>query len=54
MKWMAFWLYASLVAAAFLFNLLGLLNLYPLYVTAPILFIVLFLPVYFMNRQRLK
>lgn len=52
MKWVAFWFYVSLITAAFFFNLLGLLNLYPLYVTAPALFFVLFIPVYVMNRQK--
>ncbi|MFK2825806.1 hypothetical protein QYG89_09000 [Bacillus sp. B190/17] len=52
MKWMVFWLYLSLVAAAFFFNVLGLLNLYPIYLTAPFLFFVLFLPVYVVNRQK--
>ncbi|WP_338753574.1 hypothetical protein [Bacillus sp. FJAT-52991] len=54
MKWIAFWLYVSLIAIAFLFNLLGLMRLYPLYLTAPLLFIVLFFPVYFLNRKNKK
>ncbi len=54
MKWLAFWLYVSLIMIAFLFNLLGLMRLYPVYVTAPLLFIVLFFPVYLFNRKHKK
>lgn len=52
MKWIFLWSYFSLAGIALLFNLLGLLNLYPLYVTAPTLFFVLFIPVYLINRQK--
>lgn len=53
MKSIALWFYVALVAATFYFNLLGLLNLYPLYITAPALFFVLFIPVYLMNRRKI-
>ncbi|WP_176713687.1 MULTISPECIES: hypothetical protein [Bacillaceae] len=52
MKWVIFLFYLSLMAGAFFFHVLGLLNLYPLYVTAPVLFFVLFLPVYVLNRSK--
>ncbi|MBM7647535.1 Flp pilus assembly protein protease CpaA [Bacillus ectoiniformans] len=52
MKQMKIWLYILLVVAAFIFNLLGLINLYPLYFTAPLLFLVLFIPVFLLNQRR--
>ncbi len=52
MRWVGVWLYIALLILAFLFNLLGLMNLYPLYVTASVWFAALFLPVYIANRKK--
>ncbi|KKB38112.1 hypothetical protein [Bacillus thermotolerans] len=52
MRWIGVWLYLLLAVCALFFNLLGLLNLYPVYVTAPALFLTLFIPVYLLNKQR--